>query len=300
MTAIPKSKGANHETEIRRVTIAGLAVNLFLSAIKFIAGTVGNSQAVVADAVHSLSDTITDFSILLGVRYWSKPPDDFHPHGHQRIEALITTMIGLLLAFVAFGIAYNALSTIHEPHASPGVIALAAALVSIFSNELLYRWTVSVGNRIDSAALVANAWHHRSDGFSSIPAALAVAGAVLVPRWTFLDHLGAMLVSVFILYAAWGIIRPSLEQLIDTGASPEMCAKIEEIAIATKGVDHVHAIRTRFIGSKLQVDLHIHVDGEMSVRRGHDISEDVKRRLIMEGPKVVDVVVHLEPYGDGT
>ncbi len=183
------------------MTLIGLVINVALSALKFAAGIAGNSQAVVADAVHSLSDTITDIAVLVGVKFWSKPPDECHPYGHRRIEFLVTIFIGLLLASVALGLSYNALATLHEVQTRPpGAIAFLAAVLSIFTKELLYRWTIIKGMEIKSTALIANAWHHRSDGLSSIPAAVAVAGAALVPRLSFLDHLGAIVVSMFILY----------------------------------------------------------------------------------------------------
>lgn len=287
-------------SEVRRVTLIGLVINVALSALKLAAGIVGNSQAVVADAVHSLSDTATDVAVLVGVKFWSKPPDECHPYGHRRIEFLVTIFIGLILASVALGLSYNALATLHEVQKGPpGAIAFFAAVLSIFVKEWLYRWTIGVGREIRSTALIANAWHHRSDGLSSIPAALAVAGAALVPRLSFLDHLGAIVVSMFILQAAWKIVRPSVEQLVDRGAPEEIRRGIEQLAFATPGVQEVHAIRTRHIGSGIEVDLHVLVDPSLSVEEGHEISEEVKRRLVEYVSDVVDVVVHLEPYADG-
>lgn len=293
-----KAVPANHHVaQVRRVTWVGLAANLALSALKFVAGVVGSSQAVVADAVHSLSDGITDVAILVGVRYWSRPPDDDHPHGHRRIETLVTSLIGLLLAIVALGIACNAIVTLHNKHAgSPGWIAFAAAVASILVKEILYRWTVRTGKRIKSPAVIANAWHHRSDGLSSVPTALAVGTAALSPSWSFLDHVGAVVVSLFILQAAWRIAAPAVGQLVDAGVSQADRDKIQEIALSVTGVEYVHAIRTRYIGSGVEVDLHVKVDADLTVRQGHDISEVVKDRLISEGPEVVDVVTHLEPY----
>ena len=290
--------GSHHVSQVRRVAGVGLVTNLILSAIKLVGGLVGASQAVVADAVHSLSDSVTDVALLVGVQYWSKPPDAEHPHGHRRIETLITTAIGVLLAIVGLALGLNAVASLRETHTgAPGWIAFAAAVVSIFSKEILYRWTVRVGRRIKSSAVIANAWHHRSDGLSSIPAAAAVAGAALSPGWWFLDHIGAVVVSLFILQAAWRIAKPALGQLIDAGASAEDREKIREIAMSVDGVEHAHAIRTRYVGSGVQVDLHVKVRADLTVREGHDISEVVKQRLMAEGPDVVDVVAHLEPYG---
>ncbi|WP_052300985.1 cation diffusion facilitator family transporter [Methanothrix harundinacea] len=284
---------------MRRLTLIGVVINLALTFMEFVAGIVGNSQAVVADAVHSLSDTVTGVAVLVGVRFWSRPPDECHPHGHRRIEFLVTIFIGLILAAVALGIGYNALATLHDPQRKPpGAVAFFAAVVMIFTKEFLYQWTISVGKEIRSPALIASAWHHRSDALSSIPAAAAVAGAAIVPGLSFLDHLGAIVISAFILQVAWKIIRPSLEQLVDLGAPEEIRRGIEQLASATPGVEEVHAIRTRHIGSGIEVDLHVLVDPRLTVEEGHEISEEVKRRLIEYVSDVVDVVVHLEPYGD--
>jgi cation diffusion facilitator family transporter len=283
--------------EVRRITWIGLGWNLLLSGIKLAGGILGNSQAIVADAVHSLSDGTTDVAVLVGVGYWSKPPDRGHPHGHGRIETLVTTGIGVALGVVAAGIAYTAVTTISEHHAHPpGLIAMGAALLSIVSKELLYRWTVAVGRRIESSAVVANAWHHRSDAFSSIPVLLAVVGVRIHPAWYFLDHLGAVVVSVFIFRTGVLVAWPALKELVDAGAPARELENIRRIAQTTVGVKEVHAIRTRSSGGALQVDLHVLVDGEMSVRRGHDVAEEVERRLVAEGPHLMDVVVHIEPY----
>lgn len=285
--------------EVRRVTGAGIVANLFLSALKFVCGIVGSSQAIVADAVHSLSDTTTDAAILVGVSYWSAPADEGHPHGHRRVETFVTLLIGALLAGVAAALIYNAVTTLGEEHARPlGWIAFGAALVSIVSKEILYRWTVAVGKRIKSSAVMANAWHHRSDSLSSIPAALAVLGAKIHPAWAFLDHMGAVVVSIFIFQAAWQIARPALGELVDAGAPEQDRERIRAIAMETDGVRQVHAIRTRYVGSGLQVDLHVLVDSAITVRRGHEISGAVKHGLLAEGPDVVDVVVHVEPFED--
>jgi len=250
----------------------------------------------VADGVHSLSDTATDLIILVGVGFWSAPPDEDHPHGHRRIETLVTGFIGILLVGVAVGLIVDALAAISGRSVEePGWIALAAALVSIVSKEILYRYTVRAGRRIKSTAVVANAWHQRSDMLSSIPAAVAVLSAKLIPGWGFMDRIGALVVSIFILKAAWDIIMPALRQLIDTGASPEDCEKIKTIALESDGVRSVHALRTRYSGSALMVDLHIMVEADLTVKQGHDISAAVRHAILEKGPDVLDVVVHIEP-----
>ncbi|MBN1809442.1 MAG: cation transporter [Planctomycetes bacterium] len=294
--ALQTSMKDDRSARIKRVTLIGLAVNLLLSAIKLAAGILGGSQAVIADSVHSLSDSSTDVAILVGVRFWTAPADERHPHGHGRIEYIITLLIAAVLAAVAAGLAYNAYSSLYERHDTPpSWVAFAAAVASIAVKEILYRWTVATGRRIKSSAVIANAWHHRSDALSSLPAAIAVAVAVLRPDLYFIDHVGAAVVSLFILQAAWKIARPVLGRLADAGASPEELQAITDIASSVQGVDTVHAVRTRYIGAGLGVDLHIHVDGALSVRRGHEISEIVTKRLIDDGPDVLDVVVHIEP-----
>ncbi len=281
---------------IRRVTWAGVLGNILLSGLKFAVGVLGSSQAVVADAVHSLADLTTDAAILIGVRYWSVPADECHPYGHRRIETMITAGIGLVLAAAALGIGYRGLVTIGRgPAEQPGLIAFWGAAVSIAAKEGLYRWTASVGKRARSAALIANAWHHRSDALSSAPAALAVGIAAVNPHWSFVDHVGAVVVSGLILHASWKIMKPALLELSESSASRGISSRIRTVSEETEGVDSVHAIRTRRQGSAVFADLHVVVDGSMSVARGHSIAGAVKHRILEQIEDVVDVVVHLEP-----
>jgi len=290
------SHDAAREKIVRKVTWVGLWLNLFLAAIKFTAGIYGRSQALVADAIHSLTDLTTDIAVIAGSHYWSRPPDENHPYGHRRLETLVTVFIGVVLIAAGIGIGWKAISALQEKHASPpGWIAVAAALASIVCKESIYRWTAMTGRRVKSAALAANAWHHRTDAFSSIPVLIAVAGARVFPSWSFLDHLGAAVVSIFILHASIKIIWPGLSELIDVGAPKETRKKIRDIALKNEGVLQVHDIRTRYISSSIQVDLHIVVDGLITVRQGHDIADDVKARIIDRIPEVLDVIVHVDP-----
>jgi cation diffusion facilitator family transporter len=287
-------------SRVRRVTWIGMVTNILLAILKFVAGFLGSSQAVVADAVHSLSDMTTDLAILLGVKYWSAPADEEHPYGHGRIETIVTILIGATLAVVAFGMSYEALTTIQSNKLQqPGWIALYGAVLSILMKEILYRWTVGVGKRENSSAVIANAWHHRSDALSSIPVVVTVVIATINPKWSFVDRIGVFLVSLFILNASWRIIKPALNVLADAGASSEVQNQIRSLVMRIREVKSVHAIRTRFIGPGIFADLHILVDGKMTVREGHDVSETVKQQLLHYGPDVMDVVVHLEPYDKG-
>ena len=280
-----------------RVTWIGFIINVLLSAVKVSAGYFGHSRAMIADGIHSLSDCVTDIAVIIGSRYWFKPPDQEHHYGHRRVETFVTIFISVVLAGAAIGICFDAFEHLLNGRASrPAVINLAAALLSIITKEWLFRYTRNAGNAIKSEALKANAWHHRLDAFSSIPAFIAIGGAVLSPMLWFLDAVGAVVISFMILQAAMKILMPGLNELSETGAPVEICAKIQGIAMAVAKVMDVHKIRTRYVGFSLFVDLHIEVDGGMTVKEGHDISEEVKRKIIENGPNVIDVVVHLEAY----
>jgi cation diffusion facilitator family transporter len=275
----------------------GLLCNLTLAAAKAAAGILGHSQAVLADALHSLTDSVTDIAVILGVRFWTAPADEDHPHGHGRIETLITVVIGLAVGAVAVGMGVQAIRGLrHDPGTAPTAIALVVALVSIAVKEVLYRWTAKVGREVRSPALEANAWHHRSDAISSIPAAVAVAVTLIDPGWAVVDRVGAVVVCLLILQASWRILRPALDQLIDAGAPVSDRRRIEEIALQVDGVEAAHAVRTRYVGADLAVDLHVEVDGGLSVGEGHAVAVAVRRKLIEEGPNVIDALVQIEPH----
>jgi cation diffusion facilitator family transporter len=282
---------------VQRVTWVGLAANLLLCAFKFAAGLLGNSAAVVADAVHSLSDGVTDVAVLVGIRYWSRPPDEGHPYGHKRIETLVTAFIGVMLTAAAFGLGYEAVVGLAAPREdAPSLVALVAALSSLAVKEVLYHYTRIAGRKVRSSALAANAWHHRTDALSSIPVAAAVGLALFDPTLAFLDHVGALLVAVMVLVAAWKIAAPALDQLIDRGACAADAAAIQRLAEAVPGVREVHGLRTRFAGVGILVDVHVLVTGSLTVCEGHRIADEVKRVLVTDGPNIEDVVVHIEPF----
>ena len=297
MNHLYPEKNKKNSSEIIKITWIGLSANIFLAILKFTVGFLGYSHAVIADAFHSLSDMGTDFAVLFGVKLWSAPADYNHPYGHGRIEAIFTSIIGIILAVFAAGIGYNALVNIPAIHLKqPKWIAITGSLISIILKEILFQFTVSVGKRTRSSAVVANAWHHRSDALSSVPALIAVSLAVINPKLAFIDKVGALIVSIFILKIAWDITLPSISELSDSSAPQRYYEKIGSITMNINGVMAVHAIRTRKFGSGLHVDLHVLVDPEMSVKKGHEISEDVKHTLLEKIPEILDVVVHLEPY----
>ncbi|MBO4490951.1 MAG: cation transporter [Lentisphaeria bacterium] len=283
---------------VRNVTLAGMFCNLFLAVGKFLAGIFFCSHALVADGVHSLSDLVSDLVVLIGVRFWSAPPDEEHPYGHERIETLATLSIGIMLALAGLAIGWDALLDIQvKDGQAPGRIAFIVAVISVLLKEALYRWTLKAGVRINSSALKANAWHHRSDALSSIPAAAAVAVASFFPSWGFIDRIGAVIVSTFILHAAWKILRDPLFELADSSA-PQRNEEIRRIALSVPGAIGVHAVRTRNHGQGLFTDLHLLVSPDLTVREGHRISTEICTRLIRSHLKIHDVVVHIEPDGE--
>lgn len=278
------------------MTWIGFIANIALAGTKFAAGYFGRSQALIADAVHSLTDTATDLAVIAGSHYWSRPPDESHPYGHRRLETLVTVFIGIMLAAAGVGIGWDAVLNLRDKELSaPGWIALIAALISIVTKELLYRWTANAGKRIKSAALAANAWHHRSDAISSLPVLLAVGGALLFPSWSFLDLVGAVVVSIFILHAALKIVWPGISELIDAGAPKDIQKKIHNTANEIQGVIEIHKVRTRYISNSILVDMHIVVDGSISVREGHAIADEVENQIISGIPTVLGVVIHIDP-----
>ena len=281
---------------VSRVTWVGVAVNLFLSGIKLVFGLLFSSATLIADGIHSLSDLISDAAILIGVRFWSAEPDTNHPYGHGRIETLVTMLIAVLIGGVSFAIAKNAVYLFSHPQASPGFLAAIAAAISIVAKELLFQWTAKKAKKISSSALYANAWHHRSDALSSIPAFLAILLAFLYPDLTFIDSIGAIIVAAMLFVMSLKLLIPALFQLSDAGATKDLYTKIHTIASSIPGVFDAHAIRTRQIGQGYFVDLHIEVDPMMNVLNAHEISEKVEKEIIRDSPNIMDVVVHIEPY----
>ncbi|CAB1068116.1 Cobalt-zinc-cadmium resistance protein [Olavius algarvensis Delta 1 endosymbiont] len=296
MKEIDTGLKTSREAYVRKVTWVGLLINIALVCIKFAAGYLGRSQALTADAIHSLTDTATDFAVIAGSHFWSRPPDESHPYGHRRLETLVTVFIGFMLAAAGLGIGWDAVSALHDKHAAPpGWIALLAAMVSIVTKEALYRWTAMAGEKIKSPALAANAWHHRTDAISSIPVLIAVGGALIFPSWSFLDLVGAVVVSIFVLHAALKIIWPGISELIDAGAPREIQKKITDIAGHHPGVLEVHKVRTRYISTSLLVDMHIVVNGSISVREGHAIADEVELSIMDDIPRILGVIIHVDP-----
>ncbi len=283
--------------EVRKVTLYSILLGVGLFAVKMFGGIVGKSQAVIADAVHSLSDLITDFAVFIGFKFWSNPPDKNHPYGHGKIEALVTIIIGAFLVAVALGMGLSAIDKIGAGEvASPDWTAFAVAVVSVISKEFFYRYTIVVGRRIKSRALIANAWHHRTDALGSIPVAVAVAVAAFYPELAFLDLIAAIIVSVFILAAAWNIMKPAFEEIIDTGLPESTLEEIAKIADSVEGVIDAHDIRSRKVGAGFQLDLHLDVPHDLSVFEGHEIAENVRIKLEDKYEDLLSVLIHVDPF----
>lgn len=285
-----------------KVTYNGLIVNIILTAFKFLAGIIGQSAAMVADAAHSLSDLASDVVVILCFRYIKNPIDETHNYGHGKIETLSTAIVGSMLLVVIFFIASSSVEELlrffrGEVIPRPAPIALIAAILSISSKELLYRYTLKVGKEIESPLIIANAWHHRSDAFSSIGTMIGIGGAIFLgEKWRILDPLAALFVSVLILKVAIDILKDSVSELIETSVDDKLKNEIFDTVSKVKGVKDYHKLRIRRIGNYYSMSLHILVDKSMTVKDAHDISYNVEeeiRKLL--GPETI-VTTHLEPY----
>lgn len=291
----------NRQQDIYKVTIWGSIVNFILLIFKFVAGVLGHSSAMVADAIHSLSDFATDIIVLFFVRISSKPADTTHKYGHGKFETLATAFIGFALLAVGIGILIEGTKNIvavvrGEVLQAPGVIALLAAAVSIISKEILYQYTVYKGRKINSQAVVANAWHHRSDAFSSIGTLVGIAGAMFLgEKWRVLDPVAAVIVSVFILKVAIDILRNSLEELMEHSLPDAEEEEIKQIILSTNGVESPHHLRTRRIGNRVAIEVHIRMNGDMTLTKAHQITTEVEQQLKLRFGENTHIGIHTEP-----
>lgn len=280
----------------RRVTLVGVLVNALLAGLKFLGGFFGRSQALIADAIHSVSDLFTDAVVLVGLRVGRKAPDVEHPFGHARLETLASAVVGLALLAVSVEIAAGAIQTISDHSAGqPSWLAVIVAGLSIVSKEALYQYTAVVGGRIKSPVVRANAWHHRSDALSSVAVLMGVAGAQIKPEWHILDAYAALLVSIFVLKAGLDIILKCVREFTDTAPDPEVLGRISTCALGVPGVLDVHDLKVRSAGGLYQMEIHIVVDGRLSVTEGHHIAKEVEDCVIEEVEDAGQVIVHVDP-----
>ena len=295
------SEKSSREKGIYKVTIVGSVVNFLLLVFKFFAGITGHSAAMLADAVHSLSDFITDIVVIVFVRIAGKPEDKGHDYGHGKYETLATAIIGLLLLCVGFGIFWNGASSIYTflqggQLESPGVVALVAALVSIVSKEILYQYTVIQGKKLNSQAVVANAWHHRSDALSSIGTAIGIGGAILLgDHWRVLDPIAAVVVSFFIMKVSVQLLIPCVDELLEKSLPDDVEKEIEQTVLSFPGVSQPHHLRTRRIGSYYAIEIHVRMDGKITLEEAHGTATAIENKLKEMFGKGTHVGIHVEP-----
>lgn len=281
-----------------RVTIIGSIVDFLLGVSKIFVGFAAQSQALIADGIHSLSDLITDFAVLYAAKHSHQEADEDHPYGHGRIETVVTVGLGIALMGVAVGIMIDATNRLFNPNTllSPGMLALAIAFISVLAKEAIYQYTMVVARRYRSNMLKANAWHSRSDAISSIIVVIGIIGSMA--GLTYLDAIAAIGVGIMIAKIGWDLAWHSIKELIDTGLEAERVKEIEKQILGVDGVATLHILRTRQIGADALVDVHIQVEPHISVSEGHYISETVRSKLIKEVEEVIDVMVHIDPEDD--
>ena len=290
------------DKKVYRVTLLGSVVNLLLLVFKFVAGVLGHSAAMIADAVHSLSDFVTDLIVIVFVKISSKPEDADHAYGHGKYETLASCIIGLALIVVGVMMGYNATVKIVDvvrngtELASPGIIALAAAVLSIVLKEWMFHITRKVAREVDSPAVEANAWHHRSDALSSVGTAIGIGGAVLLgSKWAVLDPIAALVVSVFIVVQAAKILSDAIGQLMEKSLPHDVEQRICEIVYEEEGTSDIHHLRTRKIGSQISIELHVRMNGSLTLREVHGKSIAIEKRLRAAFGDSTYINLHVEP-----
>ena len=295
------SKPNTREKSIFRVTWIGSIVNFLLLVLKFISGIVGHSSAMVADAVHSLSDFITDIIVIVFVKISGKPEDEDHKYGHGKYETLATALIGIALFAVGIGLLVNGATKVSEVIngavlPAPSMIALVVAAVSIIAKEILYRYTVYIGQNLNSQAVIANAWHHRSDALSSIGTLVGIGGAIFLgERWRILDPIAAIIVSAFIIKVAIDLIKPCVDELLERSLPAETEKQILGIITSFPEVSSPHHLRTRRIGNHIAIEVHLRMDGQTTLENAHAIATAVEKRLKEEFGPDTHIGIHMEP-----
>jgi len=280
-----------------RITIFGMVLNVVLCAVKVLLGLLFNSAAIIADGLHSGSDLASDVAVLWGISAARRPADADHPFGHSRYEAIVTMIVGFLIIVAALWVVIESIGTMSVKHAGPtSWLPFWAAVGTVVVKEALYRTTLRVGRKHRNSSIVANAWHHRSDAFTSVAAAAGIAGATAGgPRWAFLDNLTAVVLSAFIVMVAVRILRGSIHELSDMAPEPVTQGRIHSAISNIKGVAGFHACRARRSAGVIEMDVHVQVAPDLSVRAGHDIATAVEAAVRCTVPEVTNVVVHIEP-----
>ncbi|MBO7552825.1 MAG: cation transporter [Bacteroidaceae bacterium] len=291
----------NREKEIYKVTLVGSVGNVALLTFKFIAGILGNSAAMIADAVHSLSDFLTDIVVLVFVHISTKPQDTSHDYGHGKFETIASFLIGLALIAAATGIIISGGMELiawlkGEPLESPGLLALWAALLSIAIKEILYHYTAHRGKTLDSQAMIANAWHHRSDALSSIGAAIGIGGAILLGNhWAVLDPLASIIIGIMLIKVAIELLKTSIGELTECSLSVETEEEIIHLIQSYPDVQQPHNLRTRRIGNRIAIEVHVRMDGDLPLSQVHDRATSIEHKLKERFGPQTHVTIHMEP-----
>ena len=291
----------NREKEIYKVTLVGSVGNVALLTFKFIAGILGNSAAMIADAVHSLTDFLTDIVVLVFVHISTKPQDTSHDYGHGKFETIASFLIGLALIAAATGIIISGGMELiawlkGEPLESPGLLALWAALLSIAIKEILYHYTARRGKTLDSQAMIANAWHHRSDALSSIGAAIGIGGAILLGNhWAVLDPLASIIIGIMLIKVAIELLKTSIGELTECSLSVETEEEIIHLIQSYPDVQQPHNLRTRRIGNRIAIEVHVRMDGDLPLSQVHDRATSIEQKLKERFGPQTHVTIHMEP-----
>lgn len=289
------------EKEIYKVTLTGTAVNAVLIVLKFIAGFVGRSSAMVADAVHSLSDFVTDVIVIVFVKIAGKPRDKGHEYGHGKFETFATMIIGFILCLAGLGLMINGIElVVHSLHGhtlpKPGMLALVIAIISIISKEWLYRYTTNVSKKVNSQAVIANAWHHRSDAISSVGTLIGISGAIFLgDKWRILDPIAAIVVSLFIIKSGYDIMKPAVADLLEASLPESMENEILKLVKTVPGITYVHNLRTRRIGNEIAVDLHVKMDGHLTLTTAHELATEAENAIKSRFGNNSIINIHMEP-----
>lgn len=296
-----KNAAEDRTRESLKVTWVGFVINAVISLLKLAAGILGRSAAMVSDAVHSMSDLLSDVVVVIGVRLGARSIDSTHDYGHGKFETLSAVIIGLMVGGAGVGLFVSGIKSVIEaaggtPVSAPGGIALIAAVVSIVSKEILYRYTLIRGRKLNSQPLIANAWHHRSDSFSSIGTMAGIAGSIFLGgKWTILDPAAAIIVALFVIRVGAQILYRGIQELLDASLSAEIEEEMAGIIKGTEGVAGLHKLRTRALGGYYALDVHVQVDGTLTVVQGHDIATNVEKALRERFGLGTFISIHIEP-----
>jgi len=285
-------------TPIRKVVIVGTIINALLAAAKLVFGVIGQSRALVADAVNSISDVVTDFTVLLAVHYGNLPADVDHHYGHKKIETVAEIVVGLALVAIAAKMAFDAVTAIWLGEVKrPQAFTVGAAAVTILAKEWLFHWTRKVGKTFDSRVILAKAWDHRSDVFAASAVMAGLVFSQISAQLVIMDAVASVLVSILILRVGWGITREGFMRIIDTAPPASYVGEIRQTILDYPGVRNSHKLKMRYIGNAIHMEVHIHVDPNITVEEGHRIASGIKHTIKGRDRRVIDVIVHVEPEG---